>query len=117
MTRPALRAEMTLFDLRPATSWHRIETSSGAEAQKPFAAPNPPYGAVINYNLSQTGKDKIVVSVLDAQGAQVRRLDGTGFKGLNRLVGICTTRRPLRFPPRIAGPRSTVFLTRSPRVR
>jgi photosystem II stability/assembly factor-like uncharacterized protein len=86
MTRPALRAEMTLFDLRPATSWHRIETSSGAEAQKPFSAANPPYGAVVNYNLPQAGKEKIVVTVLDAQGAEVRRLDGTGFKGLNRVV-------------------------------
>lgn len=82
----AARQEMTLFDLRPATSWRQIETSSGQEGQRPFAAENPPYGAVISYTLPKAVTEKVVITILDSQGNLVRRLDGTGVEGLNRVT-------------------------------
>jgi photosystem II stability/assembly factor-like uncharacterized protein len=85
MTQSA-RSEMTLFDLRPAISWRQFETSSGVEAQRPFAAPNPPYGAIIDYTLPRATTDKVAITVLDAQGKVVRELTGTGFKGINRVM-------------------------------
>jgi hypothetical protein len=86
MAQAASRPELTFFDIRPAISWRQIETSSGVEGQKPFVAANPPYGAVIDYNLPQAVKDKVVITVLDGQGKLVRQLDGTGFQGINRVV-------------------------------
>ena len=80
------RAEMTLFDLRPAISWRRFETSSGVEGQRPFAGSNPPYGALIDYNLPQATKEKVSIAVLDARGKLVRDLDGHGLQGINRVV-------------------------------
>jgi photosystem II stability/assembly factor-like uncharacterized protein len=94
----AARQEMTLFDLRPATSYRQIETSSGQEGQKPFAALNPPYGAVISYTLPKPTKDKVAITILDAQGKVVRELEGTGYEGLNRISW------DLRYPP--VGPSS-----------
>lgn len=79
------RSEMTLFDLRPAISWRQFETSSGVEGQHPFAAPNPPYGVMIDYSLPQATKDKVQITILDAQGKLVRELEGTGFQGINRV--------------------------------
>jgi photosystem II stability/assembly factor-like uncharacterized protein len=60
MTRAA-RQEMTLFDLRAATSWRQIETTSGQEGQRPFAASNPPYGAVISYTLPKATIDVRII--------------------------------------------------------
>src|SRR5262249_51834207 len=82
----AARQEMTLFDIRPATSWRLIETSSGQEGQRPFAAENPPMGAVINYTLPKATNDKVTIAILDSQGKLVRELEGTGFEGLNRVT-------------------------------
>ncbi|MBZ5602617.1 MAG: hypothetical protein LAO79_09960 [Acidobacteriia bacterium] len=89
----AARQEMTLFDLRPATSWRLIETSSGQEGQRPFAGANPPPGAVINYTLPKATNDKVTVTILDSQGNVVRELAGTGFEGLNRVTW------DLHYPP------------------
>ena len=81
----AARQEMTLFDLRPATSFRQIETSSGQEGQRPFAADNPPYGSIISYTLPKATPEKVTIAISDAQGKLVRQLDGTGFEGLNRV--------------------------------
>jgi photosystem II stability/assembly factor-like uncharacterized protein len=89
----AARQEMTLFDLRNATSYRQLETTSGQEGQRPFAAANPPYGAVISYTLPKATKDKVSITILDAQGKVVRELEGTGFEGLNRVNW------DLRYPP------------------
>jgi photosystem II stability/assembly factor-like uncharacterized protein len=89
----AARQEMTLFEIRPAMSWRSIETSSGQEGQRPFAAENPPTGAVINYTLPKPTKDKVTITILDSDGKLVRELEGTGFEGLNRVTW------DLRYPP------------------
>jgi photosystem II stability/assembly factor-like uncharacterized protein len=80
------RVEMTLFDVRSATSWRLFETSSGVEAQRPFAGANPPYGAIINYNLPQATKDRVAITISDAKGKVIRELAGTEFQGINRVT-------------------------------
>jgi hypothetical protein len=80
------RVETTLFDIRPAIGWREFETSSGAEGQRPFAAPNPLYGAMIDYNLPAATKEKVSIAILDAKGKLVRELEGTAFEGLNRVA-------------------------------
>jgi photosystem II stability/assembly factor-like uncharacterized protein len=87
------RVEMTLFDIRSATSWRQFETSPGMEAQRPFAAANPPYGAIIDYNLPKATTDKVSVTISDANGKVIRELTGTGDQGINRVTW------DLRYPP------------------
>ncbi len=79
------RVETTLFDIRPAIGWRQFESSSGVEGQRPFAAPNPPYGAVIDYNLPAATKEKVSITIFDSQGKTVRELEGTALEGINRV--------------------------------
>lgn len=74
-----------LFNIRPAISFRQIETSSGVEGLKPFVAPNPPYGALIDYRLSHATKDDVVITITDKSGKVVRELRGSGKDGLNRV--------------------------------
>ena len=64
----------------------------GQGGNKPFAGPNPPYGAAITYYLKEHGPAK--VEVLDAAGKVVRDLgtDAAGCGAEPRRSGICATR-------------------------
>src|SRR5581483_5754756 len=53
---------------------------------KMFTAPNPPYGAVINYYLKDKAKDDVKVKITDKSGKTVRELNGPKEAGLNRVV-------------------------------
>jgi hypothetical protein len=86
----AVPSELTLFDIRPAISWRQFETSSGVEAQKPLAAPNPSYGATITYSLPQATKERPAITVLDAQGS-VYDLYKTGIEAERRLGALKTS--------------------------
>ncbi len=78
-------ADLSLFDIRPAFEWRIFDERSGQEGEKPFAGPNPPYGALISYALKQAPKEKVVITVLDGKGKVVRTFDGTGNAGINRV--------------------------------
>lgn len=77
--------DICLFDIRPAIEWRQVESSGGMDAQKPFAAPNPPYGALITYSLKEPTKEKVLITVTDAKGKTVRQIPGTQDAGLNRV--------------------------------
>jgi hypothetical protein len=53
-----------------------------------WAAPNPPYGAVFTYNVSQAlpGDAKLVLTITDDAGKQVRRLNVSRVQGLQRVA-------------------------------
>ncbi|HEV7682763.1 MAG TPA: hypothetical protein VGO68_11615 [Pyrinomonadaceae bacterium] len=80
-----LTSDVHLFDLAPATHF-RLYGRKGNTGHKWFAAPNPPYGAVINYYVKDKPKDDVKVTITDASGAVVRDLKGTKEAGLNRIV-------------------------------
>ena len=63
-----------LFPIRPALRYTVRATRSGG-GDTEFAAPNPPYGALLNYYLRQP-VDEVRVTVLDAAGKTVRSLSG-----------------------------------------
>ena len=51
-----------------------------------FFAPNPDYGAGIAYYLRKAGAvKKVGISIFDAQGNLIRKLEGPGERGLNRI--------------------------------
>jgi hypothetical protein len=50
-----------------------------------IASPNPPMGALLTYYLRQDQKDaKVVLTVTDASGKQVRQIDASAGAGLHR---------------------------------
>ncbi len=61
-----------LFAPRPAVRW-RLGWSWG-QAHEGLGA-NPPYGAVLSYHLAKAPEGPVILEVLDADGALVRRLD------------------------------------------
>ncbi|MCJ7579142.1 MAG: hypothetical protein MUP98_01240 [Candidatus Aminicenantes bacterium] len=86
MTTAVLDSECALFDIRPATLYSS-KSSSMYSGPHEYSAPNPPYGAGINYYLKEKPKpgDMFRVSVLDSEGQEVSFLRATQNRGLNRI--------------------------------
>jgi photosystem II stability/assembly factor-like uncharacterized protein len=80
-----LTSDIHLFDVATATHF-RLYGRKGNTGHKWFAAPNPPYGAVINYYVKDKPKDEVKVTITDQSGAVVRDLKGSKEAGLNRIV-------------------------------
>lgn len=84
-----LRPEVTsaaahLFAPRLAYRFRDI-TPESSVFNDPTVGENPPYGAGINYYLRTVPSGDVRVSILDAQGQVVRRINGTKAVGLNRV--------------------------------
>ena len=77
--------DVHLFTPRPAQIIQRWKHESYS-AQRVFAAPNPPAGAVLTYYVKTGSKTPAAVAVKDASGTVVRELQGTANAGLNRVV-------------------------------
>ena len=80
-----LTSDIHLFEVAPATHF-RLYGRKGNTGHKWFAAPNPPYGAVINYYLKDKARDDVKLTISDPSGAVVRDLKGPKEAGLNRVV-------------------------------
>ncbi|HWJ54957.1 MAG TPA: hypothetical protein VNR90_02050, partial [Vicinamibacterales bacterium] len=66
-----------------------------------WTAPNPPYGAVFTYSVGgNLGDDKLVLTIADETGKQIRRLDLDKSPGLRRFAWNLRTDAP---PPGSAG--------------
>src|SRR5262249_38153352 len=74
-----------LFDIRPSTEF--IPNESGwFMGGREFAAPNPEFGAYINYYLKAAVKDDVKITISDAAGKVVRELSGPKEAGLQRVA-------------------------------
>jgi photosystem II stability/assembly factor-like uncharacterized protein len=80
-----LTSDIHLFDVAPATHF-RLYGRKGNTGHKWFSAPNPPYGAVINYYVKDKPKDDVKITITDKSGAVMRELKGPKEAGLNRIV-------------------------------
>ncbi|HEX9545466.1 MAG TPA: hypothetical protein VF955_09790, partial [Pyrinomonadaceae bacterium] len=80
-----LASDIHLFDIAPATHF-RLYNRKGGTGHKWFTAPNPPYGAVINYYLKDKPKDDVKVTISNSAGTVVRELKGPKEAGLSRVV-------------------------------
>ena len=91
-----------LFDVRPALRYTTRFTRYGI-GNKPFAGPNPPYGALIAYYLKETAAEKtpVKIQILDSAGKLVRELTRTPKEqGLHRVAWDLRYEPPkLRRPP------------------
>jgi photosystem II stability/assembly factor-like uncharacterized protein len=80
-----LASDIHLFEVAPATHF-RWYGRKGNTGHKWFVAPNPPYGAVINYYVKDKPKDDVKITITDANGAVIRELKGPKEAGLSRVV-------------------------------
>ena len=103
MTDRVLASDLQLFDVRPTISW-RVSNTKGNVGQDFFVAPNPPYGAIVEYYLKSkpARADDLKITILDRDGKQVRELrNPPGEEGINRAVW------DLRYDPPAEPPRET----------
>ncbi|MGE5245959.1 MAG: VPS10 domain-containing protein [Betaproteobacteria bacterium] len=96
----ALRTDVDLFDIRPATRWS-IWGKDGNLGQAVWKAPNPPQGAIIDYYLKADQKDDVIVTITDSSGKPVRTL-----RRAPKTAGVNRVTWDLRYdPPRPIGGR------------
>jgi photosystem II stability/assembly factor-like uncharacterized protein len=96
-----LASDIHLFDVAPATHF-RLYNRKGNIGHKWFTAPNPPYGAVINYYLKDKPKDDVKITITNSAGTVVRDLKGPKEAGLSRVVWDLRLNSPAP-PPEGAG--------------
>jgi photosystem II stability/assembly factor-like uncharacterized protein len=81
----ALNQDAVLFDMRPAMRFNSRFTRYGI-GNKPFAGPNPAYGAPITYYLKDK-PESLKIQILDSGGKVIRDLkEPAKEKGLNSLA-------------------------------
>jgi hypothetical protein len=93
LTPAALAEEGRLFSLRDAPLFGQTgQSPAGSAGIGPMAgnwtAPNPPFGAVFTYNLKQDlpAGTRLVLTITDDTGKQVRRLELEKTAGLRRIA-------------------------------
>jgi hypothetical protein len=93
LTPQSLAEDAHLFPLRDAWIFPQLGLApAGTAGLGPMSgnwtAPNPPYGAVFTYNLKQplTGDAKLVLTIADDTGKQVRRLELANEAGMKRVA-------------------------------
>jgi photosystem II stability/assembly factor-like uncharacterized protein len=93
ITPQALTGEARLFPLRDAYLFNMIGSAPAGTAaigslSGNFTVPNPPFGAVFTYNVPQAlpADAKLVVTIADDTGKQVRRLEIDKAVGLKRVA-------------------------------
>jgi photosystem II stability/assembly factor-like uncharacterized protein len=107
LTPAVLASDWQLFPVKPALLFNQADPYGGGsrgvgdQADRLYAAPNPPVGAVISYYLKQDiPRDRTAtITVVDAAGGVVRELDAAKKAGIHRAVW------DLRLPPPYTVPR------------
>jgi hypothetical protein len=89
-----LTGETRLFDVRPATEW-RLMDAKTAIGHGFYIAENPPYGALITYNLVARAFAPANIEILDKNNKVIRTLRGVPAEaGLNRTAWDLRTEAP-----------------------
>jgi photosystem II stability/assembly factor-like uncharacterized protein len=82
----AIASDAYLFDIRPAMR-HSVWGKDAALGQKTFTAPNPPYGATIDYYLKADTSEPVMATVADKSGKTIRTIRNLPNKaGVNRVM-------------------------------
>ena len=84
LTLEELDSDIHLFSPRSAYRFREV-TRSQTFPNDQCSGENPPYGASINYYLKSTKKEKVSIAILNDRGQVVRKLDGPGKAGFNRI--------------------------------
>jgi photosystem II stability/assembly factor-like uncharacterized protein len=86
ITPQSLTEEARLFPLRDAYQFDVLNQVEAAWGDP--STPNPPYGALFTYHVGQApaGDAKLVLTIADDTGKQVRRLDLVKERGVHRIA-------------------------------
>ncbi|MBI3490525.1 MAG: sialidase [Acidobacteria bacterium] len=84
LTPQVLNADAQLFPPRPAYRFRAITGEAGG-GEDPTVGINPPYGAAINYYLKTAATGNVALTISDAKGQVVLRIDSPRTAGLNRV--------------------------------
>jgi photosystem II stability/assembly factor-like uncharacterized protein len=85
LTQEIRNRALALLDMLPAEPRLYSGRDYGS-AQAIFRAKNPPMGASINYWLRDGSGEPVRIEIASPGGQVIRRLEGPGYKGLNRVV-------------------------------
>ena len=98
----AMAQEAQIFPLRNTYQYTMRSQVRAVEAD--WTAPNPPYGAILTYQLRDAAApgSQWAISIADSTGREVRRIDLTDGPGVNRVVWNLTSAPPP--PPPAAAP-------------
>ncbi|MDX1941806.1 MAG: hypothetical protein SFU99_14695 [Saprospiraceae bacterium] len=78
--------DVALLNPRPAIRWNMASQMENL-GDRVYTAPNPEYGAYLNFYLAKDLEGKATLEVMDAQGNKVRTMTDTIAKaGFNRMV-------------------------------
>jgi photosystem II stability/assembly factor-like uncharacterized protein len=92
LTPQVMESTGQLFDIKPAKIFNYF-SHKGNLGHKVFVAPNPPFGAVINYYLKDDEKD-VKIFVKNNAGENVREIQGKNTAGINRVTWDLRYRAP-----------------------
>jgi photosystem II stability/assembly factor-like uncharacterized protein len=96
LTPAVMTSEAHLFDIDPA-EMIRYSNPKAHAGDMIFRGENPPAGAIVDYFVGAKAAD-VALSVHDATGAEIRRLEPAKARGVNRVIW------DLRYPPLAAAP-------------
>ena len=85
MTSETLAAEATLYPTRDTVPLYTVG-GEGQQSLPVWTAPNPTFGAVLTYSVGQpiASDAKLVITITDGAGRQIRRMDAPKDLGLHR---------------------------------
>lgn len=82
----AMAKKVDLFDIRRATRWQLYQRLENL-GDRTYVAPNPEYGAYVNFYLKEAPKDPVKVEILSEDGILIREISSkSSTQGLNRIV-------------------------------
>jgi len=80
-----LAEDVHLFAPPTAYQYGDPPVEGQSQGHQVFAAPSPPYGAVLTYRLT-TRQPQVRIAILDAAGDTMQVLNGPGAPGINRIA-------------------------------
>jgi hypothetical protein len=87
LTPAIFSAKAYLFDVKPALLFQPTNARGWqSQGQQVYVAPNPPFGAVINYYLSEPMTEDVTITVSDARNSFSRQLKGRAYVGIHQVV-------------------------------
>ena len=87
-----------LFQPRTAFQWGEgptLSASGNGNGQQFFATPNPPYGASIQYRITNGGSSPARITIVDAGGDTLQTMQGPGGSGLHTVNWTFLANRPV----------------------
>ena len=86
LSKDILDSESNLFKIRSSERF-QVYNHKGFSDHKKFRGPNPPFGAIITYylNLELEKEEKVLITILDNEGKEINKIEGTKKHGFNRV--------------------------------